>query len=210
MYSTIFAYESLCHCYLLCLISATKCKEKWRNLRTVYLRKMKQKNETNRKAYYLENAMQFYFPFIKTSTFLSSRNLTPAPLNSTGSDEVVENAETSEDSVSEVDFSQASSSNVLALSSFQHSIPQQSQGKKKLTVENKSAADADQCVAEYFKAKKSRMQANEIESSSQKIDKQQGLKMFLLSLLPELEELSDFQIKLFKRRVFCIIDEIST
>lgn len=75
---------------------------------------------------------------------------------------------------------------------------------------NKSAADADQCVVEYFKAKKARIQANQAESSSQKIDRQQGLKMFLLSLIPELEELGDSQIILFKRRVFGIIDEIST
>jgi len=34
--------------------------------------------------------------------------------------------------------------------------------------------------------------------------------MFLLSLIPELEDLSDSQIKLFKRRVFNIIDDIST
>lgn len=51
---------------------------------------------------------------------------------------------------------------------------------------------------------------NEAENSSQKIDRQQGIKMFLLSLIPELEDLSDSQIKLFKRRVFNIIDDIST
>lgn len=181
-----------------------------------------------KKAYYLEKALQFCLPFIKTSAPPSSGNLPPAPPNSTGDDEAVENVETCEDSASQVDIPQASptlsSPNSPALSPFQHGITQPSQqtsdqpvqcssstrAKKKLAVRNKSAADADQCVAEYFKAKKARMQANEAESSSQKIDRQQGLKMFLLSLIPELEELSDSQIKLFKRRVFSVIDEIST
>lgn len=85
------------------------------------------------------------------------------------------------------------------------------QAKKKLTLKKKtSAADADHSVAEYFKAKRARLQLNEAENGSQKIDRQQGIKMFLLSLIPELEDLSDSQIKLFKRRVFNIIDDIST
>jgi len=54
------------------------------------------------------------------------------------------------------------------------------------------------------------LQINEAENGSQKIDIQQGIKMFLLSLIPELEDLSDTQIKLFKLRVFNIIEDIST
>jgi len=48
-----------------------------------------------------------------------------------------------------------------------------------------SAADADHSEAEYFNAKRARLQINEAENSSQKIDRQQGIKMFLLSLIPE-------------------------
>lgn len=83
---------------------------------------------------------------------------------------------------------------------------------KEEKLRNKSAADADQCVAEYFKAKKARLEtiANKAATGSQNIDRKEGLKMFLLRFVPELEELSDSQIKLFKRRIFSVIDEIST
>lgn len=180
------------------------------------MRKMKPplSGDRKKKAYYLENAMQFCLPYIKTSTPPSSRSLPPVLLNSTGDDEVIENEETYEDSASQVDFlhasnTQPSSSNSPTFSTYQHSISQLSQAKKNLTMKNKPAVDVDQFVAEYFKAKKLRLEANEVENNSQRINRQQGLKMFLLSLIPELEELSDSQIKLFKRRVFCIIDEIS-
>lgn len=100
---------------------------------------------------------------------------------------------------------------------FQQTIDQpvklssSTQARKKLTLKKKtSAAAADHSVAEYFNAKRARLQINEAENSSQKIDRQQVIKMFLLSLIPELEDLNDSQIKLFKRRVFNIIDDIST
>lgn len=71
---------------------------------------------------------------------------------------------------------------------------------------NKSAAVADQCVAEYFKAKKARLEVTSVTGEN---DKKEALKMFLLSLMPELQEFRDSQIKTFKRRVFTVIDEIS-
>lgn len=177
--------------------------------------------------------MHFCLPFIKTSDPPSTGNLPPVPLNSPSED--VENTEIFQDSGSQIDSSQAfvpiqtlfTNSPVHSPShlsnSTENSTPSQqtidppvqfsssNQAKKKLTLKKKtSAADADHSVAKYFKAKRARLQINEAENGSQKIDRQQGIKMFLLSLIPKLEDLSDSQIKLFKRRVFNIIDDIST
>lgn len=182
-----------------------------------------------RKAYYLEEAMQFCLPYIKTSAPPSSGNLPSVPLYSTGDDEGVGSAETPQDSDSQLDISVLvppqtsqtipSNTSVLPVSQgctsepFQDtSIPRtqfSSQRKTNLASRNRSAAEADRSVAEYFKAKKAKIQAIET-TSSKTIDRQESLKMYLLSLLPELEELNDAQIKLFKRRVFSLIDEIST
>jgi len=90
------------------LISAAECKEKWRNLRTVFMRKIKPPPSgagAKKKAYYLENAMHFCLPFIKTSAPPSTGNLPPVPLNSPS--EYVENTEIFEDSASQMDLSQA-------------------------------------------------------------------------------------------------------
>ncbi|KAG8254800.1 hypothetical protein J6590_107926, partial [Homalodisca vitripennis] len=78
------------------------------------------------------------------------------------------------------------------------------------TFNNVSAATiADQTVAEYFRVKKAKLLSKLEADTNQNIDRQQGIKMFLLSLIPELEELSDSQIKLFKRQVLRVIDDIS-
>ncbi|KAK5637901.1 hypothetical protein RI129_000129 [Pyrocoelia pectoralis] len=53
------------------------------------------------------------------------------------------------------------------------------------------------------------MESTMKESVTDTSDTKAALKMFLLSLMPELQEFSDSQIKTFKRRVFTVIDEIS-
>lgn len=159
-----------------------------------------------RKAYYLEEAMQFCLPFIKTSVPPSPANLLSVVINSAdGSDETLQ------DNSSDADFSlsaQPQTSQVLTQDT-PHTQCLSFRAKTK-TTENRSAAESDRSLAEYFKVKKAKMSANETETAYRKIDKQESLKMFLLSLLPELEELNDSQIKAFKRRVFSVIDDIST
>ncbi|KAF0709524.1 BESS domain-containing protein [Aphis craccivora] len=167
--------------------------------------------------------MHFCLPFIKTSAPPSAGNLPPVPLNSPG--EVVDDTEIFEDSASQMDLSQTFVPTQTSFpdspvhspfqlsNSTENSTPfkQTIDQPEKIEFEKKtSAAAADHSVAEYFNAKRARLQINEAENSSQKIDRQQGIKMFLLSLIPELEDLNDSQIKLFKRRVFNIIDDIST
>jgi len=178
--------------------------------------------------------MHFCLPFIKTSAPPSTENLPPVSLNSPS--EVVENTEIFEDSASQMDLSQAFVPTQTLFpancpvhlpfqlnNSTENSTPSQqtidrpvqfsssNQAKNKLTLKKRtSAADVDHFVAEYFNAKRARLQINEAENGSQKIDRQQGIKMFLLSLILELEDLRDSKIKLYKRRDFNIIDDIST
>ncbi|KAL4104106.1 hypothetical protein QTP88_019419 [Uroleucon formosanum] len=84
-----------------------------------------------------------------------------------------------------------------------------SRNKKNLKFKNKSAVEADNCVAEYFKAKKARLEAN-LVTNSYNSENKEALKMFLLSLIPKVEHFSKDQIKLFKRKIFSVIDEISS
>lgn len=99
---------------------------------------------------------------------------------------------------------------------LQHQIetpPASSSSKKTSQItkkKNKNAASvANQSVAEYFEAKKALLSNAEADTINQKIDRQQGSNMFLLSLVLELEELNDSQIKLFKRQILRVIDDIS-
>ncbi|XP_054285282.1 uncharacterized protein LOC129001852 [Macrosteles quadrilineatus] len=202
-------------------LPARDCKEKWRNLRTVFIRKMKPSpcgSGGRKKAYYLEDAMRFCLPFIKVVS-PSSGNL-PTPCitqQSTGDNEG------SETQVEEYDDESTNApQNFLSMSpSNLYDAPQQTENppaslssKSTSQIQKKknkrSAALADQLVAAYFTAKKAKLLSNaNADIINQKIDRQQGIKMFLLSLLPELDELSDSQIKLFKRQVLRVIDDIS-
>jgi len=184
----------------------------------------------NKKAYYLADAMQFSIPFIKTLVPPSTGNLPEKPQDET-TDETIENTEIcdgltnssySEQSyvdlqppplstspTLEAPFLSPSASPVLS-QKINHPEEQfSSRNKKNLKFKNKSAVEADNCVAEYFKAKKARLEAN-LVTNSYNSENKEALKMFLLSLMPEVEYFSKDQIKLFKRKIFGVIDEISS
>jgi len=86
--------------------------------------------------------------------------------------------------------------------------PSSSRVKKNLKAKNRSSIEADTCVAEYFKAKKARLEANlsTATTNSYNIERKEALKMFLLSLMPEVEHFNNDQIKIFKRKIFSVID----
>nr|CAD7402346.1 unnamed protein product [Timema poppensis] len=230
--------KSVSNWSLAIVLAAAECKEKWRNLRTVFSRKLKPPpsgSGRKKKAYYLADAMQFCVPFIKALAPLSSGNLPQIPHHET-TEEIFENLErcddesgSLEDSSDMVQSSQASSPPppppppppphlIQSPSTFPPAspegtvLPQPNRSKKSLSVRNKSVADTDKCVAEYFKAKKARLEttANVEATSSHKIERKEALKMFLLSLISEIEKFTDSQIKLFKRHIFSVIDKIST
>ncbi|CAH1391150.1 unnamed protein product [Nezara viridula] len=207
-------------------------KEKWRNLRSVFMRRMRSPEDgSKKKAYYLEHAMKFCLPYIKQNNTSSSLVLSSTGTTQSTNEELVENIDTCEENSFQLHFPQLSSpaptdpSNSPATSPFQQNnvtLPQQTkdkpvkfslplQGNKLFIVRNKAAGNTDHQYhqPDFNRHKKAKIQINSAESTSKKLDRQQSIKMFLLSLMPELEELTDYQIKLFKRRVFCIIDEVS-
>ncbi|KAG8334142.1 hypothetical protein J6590_096777 [Homalodisca vitripennis] len=202
---------------------AAECKDKWRNLRTVFMRKIKPSpsgSGAKKKAYYLAEAMQFCLPFVRTSAPPSTGNLPEVPnCSDVNTDETLLESQILDDipddpsiespqSPSIVQDNTSRSSPIIPIqphtSSQPSSIP--NEGKKRLTQKKKAAVEADQCFAAYFKAKTARLENSTTANDS---NKKEALKMFLLSLIPELEELSDSQIKQFKRKVFTLIDEIS-
>ncbi|KAG8287283.1 hypothetical protein J6590_042620 [Homalodisca vitripennis] len=55
--------------------ASAECKNKWRNLRTVFMRKIKPSpsgSGAKKKAYYLAEAMQFCLPFVSSAPHISS------------------------------------------------------------------------------------------------------------------------------------------
>uniref|UniRef100_A0A0A9Y611 Transcription factor Adf-1 n=2 Tax=Lygus hesperus TaxID=30085 RepID=A0A0A9Y611_LYGHE len=199
-------------------LPAAECKERWRNLRTVFIRKIKQSQDGHgrrrRTSYYLTDAMQFCLPFIMPRT--SSKSLPSIHNNIDTTSEISNQKEINDDPISPAessdDLGPQHSFQQMELSQTEYNNPSYSTlpiASQKVEVE--SEEDEDQCVVEGFEVKRARLESTAIKGAavSQNIEKMEALKMFLLSLLPELGDLDDSQIKLFKRRVFNIIDEIT-
>lgn len=156
------------------------------------MRKLKKESEGGKKkVYYLENAIKFCLPFIKM--YNTSENQTPSTSPNTPT------------------VSQTTGTPPAQTKDQPVGLTLPAQAKKLFILRNNRPADTDHeyVAKQVLKPKKAKTLADEVASSSNIIDRQQSIKMFLLSLIPELEELSDYQIKLFKRRVFYIIDEVS-
>ncbi|CAH2003159.1 unnamed protein product [Acanthoscelides obtectus] len=174
------------------------------------------KNEMpSKKAYYLADVMQFAVPFIKTAIPPSPGNLPEMPEQQTTQ---VLSPSTSDydESIAENDTEPASFSQQPSSPFSPPPPPLQQTAQTKRNTEGKSCQkqkfkvasrrkceeDADVSIAEYFTAKKTKLDQN------QQDERKESIKMFLLSLIPDLCQLSDVQIREFKRRVLNIIDDI--
>ncbi|KAL4152940.1 hypothetical protein QTP88_000773 [Uroleucon formosanum] len=139
-----------------------------------------------KKPYYLNDAMQFTVPFLKTSA-VPSGNLPPIP-----SDENVETTDMWE--------------NTLLDTSEHSSQPEQAESqkltKKIARKKNNNSSDADEAFIEYFKSKKAKI------NNSPRDIKADSIQQFLNSLIPDLPTMTDAQLRTYKRRSIAIIDEI--
>ncbi|KAG8324359.1 hypothetical protein J6590_094307 [Homalodisca vitripennis] len=162
-----------------------------------------------KEAYYLENAMQFCLPFIKTVTPPFPGNLPPPPSNTQSTVPENEGSETQLDDPIQLEIDPTDVDHVspeMSPSILDH--PQQaveiqstsSTSSNRPTsqipkTKSKSAATiADQTVAEYFRVKKAKLLSKLEADTNQNIGRQQGIKMFLLSLIPELEVIDDISL----------------
>ncbi|XP_045773870.1 uncharacterized protein LOC123873191 [Maniola jurtina] len=164
-------------------LSVSECKERWKNLRAVYVRHKKQalNGTAPRKPYYLEEAMEFTLPYIKTLNSISGN--TSASYEGIYDDQDEDNSS-----------NQRQSPDPYPTGVSSPPSPQQSQSKKR---SNEEKFD----IPEYFRSKISRVQDNvdvQRESNS----------LFLLSLLPDLNGMSNQQVRTFKRKVLELIDEV--
>ncbi|XP_047519230.1 cell wall protein DAN4-like [Pieris napi] len=225
-------------------ITGSEAKEKWKNLRSVFVRHLKPAKSgagtAQKKPYYLADYMQFTVPFIKTAG-KPSGNLketiepqTP-DLELCEQTQFTENVPTSTQPISQQQSSLPSTStNTQPISQQQSSLPSTSTSTQPISQQQSSLpstststqpisqqqlpppppstnnkkkrkkleeTQAEQDISAYFKFKQSKILENcdSTENSN---------KMFLLSLLSDVNKMTDSQRRLFKRRVLALIDDI--
>ncbi|KAM3961446.1 uncharacterized protein ACR2FA_004561 [Aphomia sociella] len=203
-------------------LTGHECKEKWKNLRAVFVRHMKPyltgTTTKPKKPYYLADAMQFTLPFVKT-LYPRSGDL-PIETQLEVYDESESSWHMPECEVSESVTSpqqslppgspQSSSSSSPAQTSqqsgqtgkiihkkedadegFEYSVPwHQPQPRKTSRKEDSQLEDG-----EYFQSKRAKTLQHESN------------KMFFLSLLPDVDQMSPNQARTFKRKLIELIDE---
>ncbi|XP_047518825.1 A-agglutinin anchorage subunit-like [Pieris napi] len=225
-------------------ITGSEAKEKWKNLRSVFVRHLKPAKSgagtAQKKPYYLADYMQFTVPFIKTAG-KPSGNLKETIEPQTPDIELreqtqfTENVPTSTQPISQQQSSLPSTStNTQPISQQQSSLPSTSTSTQPISQQQSSLpstststqpisqqqlpppppstnnkkkrkkleeTQAEQDISAYFKFKQSKILENcdSTENSN---------KMFLLSLLSDVNKMTDSQRRLFKRRVLALIDDI--
>ena len=192
-----------------------KCKETWRNLRTVFTRTLKKPpsgSGAQKKKYYLVDSMQFLLPYVNTKLDASLPGNLPSPptthneqceINDIQDNIVTVNVgekvidQTYSGKIDAIDEGNEASESVISqqsnnvqnkTSNANNSIERQKKRKKN--------TDADECVVNYIRSK------TESKGSNPR-------RLFLLSLLPDLEEMDNNQFRAF-RQVITLIDNTLT
>jgi hypothetical protein len=170
----------------------------------------------NKKPYYLAEAMQFAVVYIKALS-TATGNVPNVPRNE--EDQQFRDIDT-EVSVAVQDSLPLSPSQPLPPPPPRIPTPVMPQQDENSQTERQSQPmsasrpkikrglnDVDRNFVEYFKAKKARTAGIPGHNTSQN-QRSEALKMFLLSMLPDLELMTDEQIRQFKRKSLQTIDDI--
>ncbi|CAH2097678.1 unnamed protein product [Euphydryas editha] len=202
-------------------LTGNECKERWKNLRTVFVRHIKPTPNGSasklKKPYYLADAMQFTLPFIKFLQYSTLNLPVQTEMKRELHDEIEENLLQTNNYEMSVTISSPRSMSLQSISpraslpasspppSPQHlPSPQPTISKESCycqTTNKFIQKDGEKSFDECSIPKKTKL---EEFNDHQK----EANKMFLLSLLPDMNEMSPSQIRKFKKKVMDSINEI--
>ncbi|CAG9766139.1 unnamed protein product [Ceutorhynchus assimilis] len=188
--------------------SVQTCKERWKNIRTVFLRHLRKTAAyglvgRNKKKYYLENALQFLLPFLKNSQIQTEKLGVEFDPEHNESNDAAEDSMTPTGEGIEPEFETESQLNETETDPLLNETLTDFRVKREIATrttlpKRKNSSDAEKSIAEYFDAKRAKL-CNPNESADQK---------FLLSLLPDMELMNASQKRRCKREFLEVIDKI--
>ncbi|XP_068211944.1 uncharacterized protein [Palaemon carinicauda] len=205
------------------------CKEKWRNLRTVFVRKMKlplchgPSSRKNTKPYYLTSAMQFLVPYVKTQQSHVSGNY------------VSKGEEEEKEKEKDALRSESDDEQLLGFERNGEILDISAGGGKSLAtgnaVEDDVTEDGDTLPPSLDRASaevrghsaKTKIPPKRLSTPSandhlctdfinmkrsRMYDDEDPRRQFLLSLLPDVHAMTDAQMRKFKKSVMEVVDKI--
>lgn len=193
-------------------VSVKDCKETWRNLRIVFARNLRKAPDgcrARKKKYYLLEKMQFLRPYLNIKTEKSLPVNCPSPTNINHEHELNGLQYSLPEKSYDEEFSQNIGYKEFHQQTNYETDHSAGRGKRRYIVDNELSTqglkeenkkkcdklDIDQYVINYLKAKK----ASQLENYR---------RQFLVSLLPDVEEMDASQFRQFRKRVGDLIEEI--
>lgn len=185
--------------------SVNECKEKWRNIRSAFLRSLKQSGGRSKRPYYLSKELNFVLPYTKPHSTIQSNNDEQSDSNI-----FFEEAENADESNPE-------SREYVGLEIYPKITGSPLMTDTKPYIENanfeshhrrrrkRSMTEVESTFLEYIKSKKLKATA---EGSSPLTHS--PLEHFFLSLMPDIESMTNEQVRRFKIEVMLLIDKIKS
>ncbi|CAG9762540.1 unnamed protein product [Ceutorhynchus assimilis] len=195
------------------------CKNKRKLIRSAYIRSINNKAKSgsgagSKKEYYLAQYLKFLNPF--TKNLRQESNITSQCQNQDTIDHGTLQTEYSEESQQEAHETDAEEdhsregipsppvhsnfdTNVSSLSCSETPHCLSSKTSRKKTID-----DADKCAIDYFDIKK------KIEDKLQKESKKSSCELFLLSLIPHMESMTDQQQLSFQRKALQLLQDVKS
>ncbi|CAH1638839.1 unnamed protein product [Spodoptera littoralis] len=180
-------------------MSISDCKEKWRNIRSSFLRSMKQCGTKIKKPYYLTEYLRFIVPYLKpTVSGIESADETQyhSPQHANEPETLIIKTEPIDDN----DENQEESNDNVILSDLLRQRPAVTRKRRRFIPVKKPYAD--------LRPRSKPMTSLERNANNDLNPNNNAMKMFLLSLLPEIDTMTEDQRRLFKIKTMMLIDEI--
>ncbi|KAF9811417.1 hypothetical protein SFRURICE_002786 [Spodoptera frugiperda] len=180
-------------------MSISDCKEKWRNIRSSFLRSMKPSGTKIKKPYYLTEYLRFIVPYLKPTTTSgiesADETLYHSPQHSNESETLIIKTEPND-----LDENQEESNDNVILSDFLRERPAIARKRRRFIPVRKPY--------EAVRPRAKPVTPIERNSNNDLNTNNSAMKMFLLSLLPEIDTMSEDQVRLFKIKTMMLIDDI--
>ncbi|KAI5645556.1 alcohol dehydrogenase transcription factor myb/SANT-like domain-containing protein [Phthorimaea operculella] len=202
-------------------LTVYECKDKWKNIRSSFVRSLRTHGGKTKKPYYLCKYLQFLLPYLKPLgvdlsnidfSDLNNTNLNNTNLLNTLNTNTTEQPEEVQDDVEETAEAEVYA---IKLEPDSYDKEQDDDPLSDIPVEIEEDKPARSTGRGSLKRRHMlRNQASAPKSKYRKLlpsrTENPAIKYFLLSLLPEIDTMDEDQVRTFKIKVMMLIDEIKT
>ncbi|XP_075978862.1 uncharacterized protein LOC142978342 [Anticarsia gemmatalis] len=185
-------------------MSVSDCKEKWRNIRSSFLRSMKPSGSKVKKPYYLTEYLKFILPFLKPINVDNAEeghyNEQQASNGNTDPQVIVSFIKEEPDEFENDVHTENNTETGILNDLLTRQPPVMRKRRRFIPVGRRNLAEMSKLRGKIT----SNYQNDSTNNSNH------ALKMFLMSLLPELDTMTEDQIRLFKIKSMMLIDDIKS